>query len=120
MNILLNINIERGQGIIDYVKISNFEAFSNNGNMNIMITNTGQLTAEFDLFFDCDSTINPLSFQKFFLNALESKIMNIALSTSDVNDKNHTCEVFLKDAIGQTLDTEIVNFTTTRINYTSN
>lgn len=87
--------------------------------MNVMITNTGELTAEFNLFFDCDKEINPIAYQKIFLNALESKILNIPIETNNIQADNHTCEIFLKDSIGNTLDSIIVNFTTTEIQYSS-
>lgn len=87
--------------------------------MNVMITNTGELTAEFNLFFDCDKEINPIAYQKIFLNALESKILNIPIETNNIQEDNHTCEIFLKDSIGNALDSIIVNFTTTEIQYSS-
>ena len=85
----------------------------------MMVTNTGELTAEFDLYIDCDISINPISYQKFFINPMESKILSLDIATNNINNKNHSCEIYLKDAIGQILDTKIVNFTTTEINYTS-
>ena len=109
----------RGIGEIDYANISNFEAFSNDGILNMMFTNTGELTAEFDLYFNCDSGINPISFQKFFLNSFQSKILAINVATSNATNQDHSCEIVLEDAVGDTLDTKIVNFTTTEINYTS-
>lgn len=110
---------KRGLGEIDYATITNFEAFSNNGKLNMMVTNTGELTAEFDLYIDCDISINPISYQKFFINPMESKILSLDIATNNINNKNHSCEIYLKDAIGQILDTKVVNFTTTEINYTS-
>ena len=85
----------------------------------MMVTNTGELTAEFDIYFECDSAINPLSFQKLFINPMESNIFSLDIRTNNNQATNHSCEIFLKDAIGNTLDKKIINFTTTAINYTS-
>lgn len=111
--------MNRGKGEIDYAQISNFEGFSNNGKMDIMITNTGQLTAEFNLFFDCDKDISSIPYQKLFLDPLQSKIFKINVETNNIKTKNHTCEIFLKDAIGEILDSIKINFTTTEIKYSS-
>jgi len=116
---LIFLKINRGKGEIDYARISDFEAFSNNGKLNMMITNTGELTAEFNLYFECDQAISPISFQKFFINPMDSKIFTMDITTNNIEDKNHSCEIFLKDAIGDKLDTITINFTTNAINYTS-
>lgn len=96
-----------------------FEAFSNNGQMIIMFTNTGDITSEFNLFVECDKYISSISSNKVFLKVFESKTLTLSIQTNKENLSNHTCTINLQDSIGTILDFLTVNFSTKGINYTS-
>ena len=45
----------------DFIKIENFENASEKGLLNFQVTNTGKLTADFFIFYECSDFILPIN-----------------------------------------------------------
>lgn len=99
--------------------IKNFEAFSGNGILQILVTNTGTIAAEFSVAIACDIEVQPIQAQSMFLGPLQSKNITEAITVTTVNNASHTCEIILKNSIASILDTKIVNFTSNALQVTS-
>jgi len=103
------------KGLIDFVKVETFESSSNDGSMQIQVTNSGSLRASFFLAYNCTEYILPILGNEFSLSAFESIRFNKEIFTLNEDYKNHQCKITLKNAIGEINDEKITNFNSTRI-----
>ena len=112
------VNVSKGQ--IDSVIIGNFEAMSNNGIMQVMITNIGKLTATFYLSYSCSENIMPISANELSLSPLESSTIYNKIYTLSSKEYINQCTVTLKNSIGEINDELSVDFNTTEQTNTNN
>ena len=112
------VNVSKGQ--IDSVIIGNFEAMSNNGIMQVMITNIGKLTATFYISYLCSENIMLISANEISLSPLESLTIYNKIYTLSSKEYINQCTVTLKNSIGEIDDEFSVNFNTTEQANTNN
>jgi hypothetical protein len=110
----------RARGVIDSVVIENFEALSNDGRLLVQITNIGNITATFYVgVLNCTNNIDPIGAQQISAKPWESKQLTFAIYTTAEIAQYHECAVYLKNALGELLETKAVNFNTTKRSTTS-
>lgn len=110
-NIQYVVNVSTG--VIDSLVISNFEAMTKNGLMQIQITNTGKLTATFYISYSCSETILPLSSDEISISPLQSTMINKNVYTSSSYFNMNECNVTLKNSKGEINDEKTIQFNTT-------
>ncbi|KRX06003.1 hypothetical protein PPERSA_01081 [Pseudocohnilembus persalinus] len=106
-----------GAGSIDYVKINDFEALSNNGIMKIQITNVGNLASEFNIVYNCSTYINSITTDSIYLASFETYIYEKKIQTSKEESETNSCTINLQDTNGNLLDRYDVDFNTTQVEY---
>lgn len=106
-------NVSKGK--IDYVKIANFEAKSNNGLMLLQVTNIGSLVADFYVSYICSEYIVPITADEFNLAPMISKDISKNVYTLNENFKTNVCNVTLENSIGEVTDFKSVEFNTTQL-----
>ena len=100
-------------GVIDFFNVTCFEASSNNGYLNVQVSSTSKLTAEFQVSYSCSEFIQPISASIVYLKAFETRIQKTPIFTTIVStNKNHTCLAQLKNSVGDLLDQKSFNFST--------
>ena len=66
-------NVSNGQ--IDYLNINTFESLSNDGYLEMQVTNSGSLTAQFSISYNFSEYILPLLSEQMSLNSFQSTII---------------------------------------------
>ena len=110
--IKFTVNVSSGKIINLYVN-SGFMAMSDDGFMEISITNTGFFTASFTVSYDCNNGLFPLTADEIFLEPGQIKSYNKSLYTRYNNKSIYTCIVYLKDSNGERTDMKMATFNTT-------
>ena len=103
-------NVSSGKILGTYVK--EFISMSNDGFMIITIKNTGVLTSQFMISYECDDNIITLSSDEISLNREEIKSINKTLYTNSNIGRENKCTIYLQNAIGEKIDSKIINFNT--------
>lgn len=96
--------------VIDYIRIKDFESASNDGNLEVQLSNIGNLTAEFYVSYNCSEYILPLP----------STIIRKVIYSLTNDDRLHSCMIILKNSVGQIDDMKEIYFNTTKIKYNNN
>ena len=104
-------NVSSGKIINIFVK--DFEAMSDDGYMQIGITNTGFLTAQYIISYDCNENIISLSSDEISLQPEETKYLNKSIYTISKIGEENKCVVFLKNALNEQIDMKFISFNTT-------
>jgi hypothetical protein len=104
-------NVSTGQ--IDYLNINTFESLSNDGYLEMQITNSGSLTAQFSVSYNCSEYILPLLSDQMSLNSFQSTIIKKDIYTLSQDSRNHICNATLLNAIGEKVDLKSSRFNTT-------
>jgi len=113
-NLKLTVNL--GEGTIDSAYVKNFTSFSNEGQLIVQITNTGELAAEFICEFSCDPKVVPIPSKKLFLDSSNStSTIQVPINTEKTENTSYYCNLTLKDNIGDILDTYKLNFSTSTL-----
>lgn len=105
--------INVSQGIIDYVKIQTFEAKSNDGLLEAQITNSGNMTAQFSVSFNCSQYVLPILSSDFSLKPFESYKISKNIYSLNQDSRQHICNITLKNSIGDITDSKSSYFYTT-------
>ena len=92
---------------------SGFMAMSDDGFMLVSIKNTGLLTAQYFVSYECSENILPLSSDEISLTPDEIKAFNKSLYTNINLGVIHKCFIILKNSIGEEIDNKLVIFNTT-------
>lgn len=106
-------NVSNGQ--IDYLNINTFESLSNDGYLEMQVTNSGSLTAQFSISYNCSEYILPLLSEQMSLNSFQSTIIKKDIYTLSQDSRYHVCNATLFNAIGEQVDMKSSKFNTTII-----
>ena len=87
-------------------------AMSDDGFMEISIKNTGILTAQYIISYECNNDIIALSSNEISLEPEEIKTFNKSLYTNSNIGKENNCKIILKNSIGETIDMKFISFNT--------
>jgi len=101
-------------GTLDYFKIDTFQSSTADGVIQIQVTNTGSLTANFFLSYNCSEYILPIPGKEFSLSPFQSTSFDNNIYTFNQNFQTHECCVTLKNSIGQVIDTITTIFNSTQ------
>ena len=108
------INIS--SGLIDFLKVNNFESNSYDGLMIFQVTNTGKISSQYNIAYLCSINIISLNADQISLKSFESREIKKNLFTANKGVfTNHNCTVILNDPNGQILDEKNIFFNTTKI-----
>jgi hypothetical protein len=101
-------------GTLDYFRIDTFQSSTVDGVMQIQVTNTGSLTANFFIYYNCSDYILPIPGNEFSLTPFQSTSFSNNIYTFNQNFHTHECCATLKNSIGQVIDTITTIFNTTQ------
>lgn len=104
-------NVSSGKILKVYIN-NGFIAMSDDGLMEISVTNTGIFTAQFLLSYDCNDNIVPLSSNEISIAPEEIKNLNKSLYTRSNLGKINQCYIILKNSIGEKVDMKLIYFNT--------
>ena len=104
-------NVSSGKILNIYIN-NNFMAMSDDGFMEISIKNTGILTAQYIISYECNNDIIALSSNEISLEPEEIKTFNKSLYTNSNIGKENNCKIILKNSIGETIDMKFISFNT--------
>ena len=102
-------NVSSGKILKVYIN-DGFIAMSDDGLMEISITNTGFFTAQFFLSYECNENIVPLSSNEISLAPEEIKNLNKSLYTRSNKGVINQCSIILKNSIGEKVDMKSISF----------
>ena len=101
-----------GKGNITAVQIVEFEGMTSIGQLNVSITSTSLMTANFEVALNCTSDIRQVSSRSISLPAVGNTTVVFSIYTSTQLRANHSCLVRLLNAKGSVVDTRAVEFAT--------
>lgn len=107
-------NVSSGK-IIDIYVNNGFMAMSDDGFMEISITNTGLFTSRFTVTYGCSRNIMSLSSDEISIEPEKIKTYNKSLYTNNDKGTVNQCVIILKNAIGEKLDMKLISFNTSEI-----
>lgn len=105
-------NVSSGKITNLYVN-SGFAALSDDGYMEISITNTGFFTARFSVSYECSMNLIPLSSDEISLEPEQIKTFNKSIYTNNNKGVMNQCLAILKNSIGEKIDMKYIYFNTT-------
>ena len=102
-----------GQGEIVSVELNNFEGQTSLGTLITKIKNTGTNDTSFEISLNCSEFVESLPSKK--INIIQQKEIFIKFEFSVFNSKSadHKCDLNLLNSIGELVDSEKIEFSTT-------
>ena len=100
-------------GKIINIFVNDFQAMSDDGFMEIAITNTGFFIAQYIISYDCNENIISLSSDEISLKPEEIKYLNKSIYTISKIGEENKCVVILKNALNEQIDMKFITFNTT-------
>jgi hypothetical protein len=107
--------INVSNGIIDYAIINTFESLSSDGVLQTQITNSGNLTALFYISYNCTDYLLPIQSDELTLSPFQSDVLRKDIYTLNSDFKSHSCNLTLKNSIGEEIDFKSVSFNSTKV-----
>jgi hypothetical protein len=96
------------------VRIEGFEAHSNDGRMQVLVSNIGNIPGDFLCGVEnCTNKVAPIAAKTLSLKAMQSSLLYFNIYTESDKGKSHDCAVFLKDAYGRLVDAKNTTFNST-------
>ncbi len=107
--------------MIDIATIQNFESLSNDGSLLVQVSNIGTLTATFYVgVVNCTNSIDTIAAVEISLGVYESKQITFKVYTTTTLTSVHACVVYLRNSLGELIQTKTVDFNTTSTETTNN
>ena len=100
-------------GKIIHLLANDFVSMSEDGYIEIGITNTGYFIAQYIIVYDCNDNIVSLSSDEISLKPDEIKYFNKSIYTKSNKGKENKCNIVLKNSLGEKIDTKLISFNST-------
>nr|AKS04553.1 HAP2-like protein [Andalucia godoyi] len=108
--------MNRSNGKIISATIKDFSAFSKNGLLVVICSNTGYIVSDYEVTVDdCSSGILPVLAKQISIAPQGTAGVDFAIQAEVDTTKLNTCRLRLWDLLGQILDERKINFTTTAV-----
>eukprot|EP00033_Pygsuia_biforma_P003888 GCRY01004257.1.p1 GENE.GCRY01004257.1~~GCRY01004257.1.p1 ORF type:complete len:967 (+),score=239.56 GCRY01004257.1:70-2970(+) len=104
-------------GAIIYANISNFESSSDDGEMYVMVTNTGSIHADYQVTVNCSESINILEAQVASIGPLKTKVFEFEIRAETFSSTESNCTARLYAADATLLDEITVQFNTSETKF---
>ena len=101
-------------GVILHVNLSSFTAATKQGRLEVVVMNTGSLTADFHITVTrCSPGTFPIAAQIRSLNPLQFQALTFDVYSENTVGGNSTCNVTLRNALFAVVDVKVLHWSTT-------